>query len=87
MWGKEKDRRPTRCQTFFFSEKNKTYFESACHRYAGEIKTHQEMHISVNKLTQEEEEEEQEEEKNIVKAISCLAAALIRILCKNASSA
>lgn len=47
--------------------------ESACHKYAGEIKTHQEMHISVNKLTHEDEEEEEKEgKKTLLKPLAAL---------------
>lgn len=61
-------------------------FKYACRRNAEKIKTHQEMHISVNKLPHEEEKE-RKKKRSIVKAVSRFAAALIRVLCKNASSA
>lgn len=58
MCGKEKDRCLSGSETYFQKKEN-LFQKCFIHKYAEKIKTHQEMCISVNKLTQEEEEEEE----------------------------
>lgn len=43
---------PLALKHIHFPKKKETYLKSACRKYAGKIKTHQEMHIGVNKLPQ-----------------------------------